>query len=171
VLGGKRFVLIRLSRTYQRGVSFDTFDNRDATDFSLTLNYKHKDFQYTRRSRTFLCGTDDKDYSEFALEWLIDELLDDGDEIVCLRVVEKDSKIASEASIEKLKYREEAQRFLEKVMQKNVQDEKAISLVIELAVGKVQDVFKRMVRPLSLGTSCRQKLTVFPRYKSTNLPS
>ena len=84
VLGGRGFVLIRLSRTYQRGVSFDTFDNRDATDFSLTLNYKHKDFQYTRRSRTFLCGTDDKDYSEFALEWLIDELLDDGDEIVCL---------------------------------------------------------------------------------------
>jgi hypothetical protein len=60
-------------------------------------------------------------------------------------VVEKDSKIASEASIEKLKYREEAQRFLEKVMQKNAHDEKAISLVIELAVGKVQDVFKRMV--------------------------
>jgi hypothetical protein len=141
-------VLIHPSRTYQRGVSFDTFDNRDATDFSLTLNYKHKDFQYTRRSRTFLCGTDDKDYSEFALEWLIDELLDDGDEIVCLRVVEKDSKIASDASIEKLKYREEAQRFLEKVIQKNTQDEKAISLVIELAVGKVQDVFKRMVQLL-----------------------
>jgi nucleotide-binding universal stress UspA family protein len=139
-----------LRRTYQRGVSFDTFDNRDATDFSLTLNYKHKDFQYTRRSRTFLCGTDDKDYSEFALEWLIDELLDDGDEIVCLRVVEKDSKIASDASIEKLKYREEAQRLLEKVIEKNMQDEKAISLVMELAVGKVQDVFKRMVKFLYL---------------------
>ena len=68
---------------------------------------------------------------------------------MCLRVVEKDSKIASDASIEKLKYREEAQRLLEKVIQKNSQDEKAISLVMELAVGKVQDVFKRMVQFLS----------------------
>jgi nucleotide-binding universal stress UspA family protein len=69
---------------------------------------------------------------------------------VCLRVVEKDSKIASDSSIEKLKYREEAQKLLEKVIQKNSQDEKAISLVMELAVGKVQDVFKRMVLFLCL---------------------
>jgi hypothetical protein len=159
-------VLILSSRTYQRGVSFDTFDNRDATDFSLTLNYKHKDFRYTRRSRTFLCGTDEKNYSEFALEWLIDELLDDGDEIVCLRVVEKDSKIASDSSIEKLRYREEAQKLLEKVIEKNSQEEKAISLVMELAVGKVQDVFKRMVNFLCLYASNSPKLIVFP---DTNL--
>jgi hypothetical protein len=152
MLCGKGLVLILSSRTYQRGVSFDTFDNRDATDFSLTLNYKHKDFRYTRRSRTFLCGTDEKSYSEFALEWLIDELLDDGDEIVCLRVVEKDSKIASDASIEKLRYREEAQKLLEKVIEKNSQEEKAINLVMELAVGKVQDVFRRMVN-FSLSTT------------------
>ena len=148
VIRGKGLVLTLLRRTYNRGVSFDTFSNRDATDFSLTLNYKHKDFHYTRRSRTFLCGTDDKTYSEFALEWLIDELLDDGDEIVCLRVVEKDSKITSDASVEKGRYYEEAQRLLDQVIAKNSQEEKAISLVMELAVGKVQDVFKRMVKSL-----------------------
>ena len=94
------------SSTYQRGVSFDTFDNRDATDFSLTLNYKHRNHRSTRRSRTFLCGTDQNDYSEFALEWLLDELVDDGDEIVCLRLVEKDSKLASDASVQQRKYRQ-----------------------------------------------------------------
>lgn len=137
------------SRTYQRGVSFDTFDNRDATDFSLTLNYKHKDYRSSRRSRTFLCGTDQKDYSEFALEWLIDELVDDGDEIVCLCVVEKDSKIASDVSIEQGRYREKAQELLDQVIEKNSHEEKAISLIMELAVGRVQDVFRRMVRPSS----------------------
>ena len=76
---------------------------------------------------------------------MIDELLDDGDEIVCLRVVEKDSKIASDSSIEKRKYCDEAQKLLDQVIAKNSQEEKAISLVMELAVGKVQDVFKRMV--------------------------
>ena len=150
-------MLILWSRTYNRGVSFDTFNNRDATDFALTLNYKHKDFQYTRRSRTFLCGTDDKAYSEFALEWLIDELLDDGDEIVCLRVVEKDSKLASDSSVEKGRYCDEAQKLLDQVIAKNSQEEKAISLVMELAVGKVQDVFKRMVRFLSESISCLPK--------------
>ncbi|PWY71126.1 adenine nucleotide alpha hydrolases-like protein [Aspergillus sclerotioniger CBS 115572] len=133
-------------KTYERGVSFDTFDNPDAPDFSLTLNYKHKGYQSTRRSRTFLCGTDQNDYSDFALEWLIDELVDDGDEIVCLRAVEKDSSIASDAAVEAGKYRKEAEKLLEQVIQKNSQNEKAISLVLELAVGKIQDIIQRMIR-------------------------
>ncbi|EDN05045.1 predicted protein [Histoplasma mississippiense (nom. inval.)] len=131
---------------YNRGVSFDTFDNRDATDFSLTLNYKHRDYHPTRRSRTFLCGTDQNDYSDFALEWLIDELVDDGDEIVCLRVVEKDSKIASDASMEERRYRQEAQKLLDQVIAKNSHDEKTISLVLEFAVGKVQEIIQRMIQ-------------------------
>lgn len=127
--------------TYERGVSFDTFDNRDATDFSLTLNYKHKGYQSTRRSRTFLCGTDENEYSDFALEWLMDELVDDGDEIVCLRAVERDSRIASDEG----KYRLEAEKLFERVIRKNSQEEKAISLVLELAVGKTEDIIQRMV--------------------------
>jgi Universal stress protein family len=135
--------------TYKRGVTFDTFDNRDATDYSFTMNYKHKDYQHSRRSRTFLCGADEKDYSEYALEWLIDELVEDGDEIVCLRVVESDSKVASGPSVRSGKYREQAKKLLDSVIKKNSQEDKAISLVMELAVGRVQDVIQRMVsRPL-----------------------
>ena len=126
---------------YERGVSFDTFDNRDAPDYSLTLNYKHKGYQSTRRSRTFLCGADQNDYSDFALEWLMDELVEDGDEIVCLRAVDKD------AEVEDGKYRQAAQKLFEQIIQKNSQDKKAISLVVELAVGKVQHIIQRMVCP------------------------
>lgn len=142
-------------RTFQNRVSFDTFDNRDVKDFSLTLNSKHKDYKYTKRSRTFLCGTDQNDYSEFALEWLIDELVDDGDEIVCLRVVEKDSKISSGAAIEEGRYRTEAQKLLEQVIAKNNDEDKAISLVLEFAVGKVQETIQRMVRSTSLAAHFR----------------
>jgi hypothetical protein len=89
------------------------------------------------------------------LEWLLDELVDDGDEIVCLRVVEKDSKLASDASIQQGRYRSEAQKLMDWVIEKNGQEgESAISLVLELAVGKVQDVIQRMV---SLAT-----LSAFP---------
>ena len=61
--------------------------------------YKHRDYSNTARSRTFLCGTDAKDYSEYALEWMIDELVDDDDEIVCLRVIDKYYSMATGKSL------------------------------------------------------------------------
>ncbi|KAL9598324.1 MAG: hypothetical protein Q9219_004552 [cf. Caloplaca sp. 3 TL-2023] len=135
---------------YERRVSFNTFDNRDATDYSFTISTKHKDYQYTQRSRTFLCGTDDNDYSYDAIEWLIEELVEDGDEIICLRVVDKDSKFASDASLRNGAYKREAEQLLEKIQNKNKdkaggEKEKAIGLAIEFAVGKVPEVFQRMI--------------------------
>jgi hypothetical protein len=129
---------------YSRGVSFDTFDNKEASTESFTLRYKHRDYSSTARSRTFLCGTDAKDYSEYALEWMIDELVDDGDEIVCLRVIEKEDKPSITT-----KYRSEAEKLLDSVVLKNSQEDKAISMIMELAVGKVQEVFQRMVGRLT----------------------
>jgi len=131
--------------TYASRVAFDTFDNRDATDFALTLKSTHMHYAYTKRSRTFLCGTDENDYSEFALEWLLDELVDDGDEVVCLRVVDKDSKINSSNSIEEGRYRTEAKRLMDHIKAKNKDDEKSISLILEFAVGKIQETIQRMV--------------------------
>jgi hypothetical protein len=130
--------------SFLKRVSFDTFDNKDASDFSLTLKSKHKDYSYSRRSRTFLCGTDQNDYSEFALEWLIEELVDDGDEIVCLRVVDKDSKISSDAGLQEGLYRMEARKLLNQIIDKNDED-KAISLILEFSVGKVHETIQRMV--------------------------
>lgn len=94
-----------------------------------------------------MCGTDTNEYSDTALEWLIDELVDDGDEVVCLRVVEKDSKEAlrwSGGQGEK-GYRKEANRFLEAIEKKNTED-RAISLVLEFSIGKVHDTIQQMIR-------------------------
>jgi len=136
---------------FQARVSFDTFDNRDATDFSLTLSRKHREYKYTKRSRTFLCGTDTNEYSDTALEWLIDELVDDDDEVVCLRVVERDSKEAKEwagggsgREGREKGYKAEAERMLGKIQEKNTED-KAINLVLEFSIGKVQETIQSMV--------------------------
>lgn len=75
-------------------------------------------------------------------------MVQDGDEVVCIRAVEKDSAMASDAGIEEGKYRQEAKRLFEQVIQKNSQDEKAISLVLELVVGKVEEIIQRMVSSL-----------------------
>jgi len=123
---------------YTKGVSFDTFTTPDAPAEAFSIQYKHNDFNYTPRTRTFIVGTDAKDYSEYALEWALDELVDDGDEIVCLRVV-------SEESQERREYRREADRLLTSVIEKNAIERKAISFKMELAVGKVTDVIQSMV--------------------------
>lgn len=124
---------------YSKGVSFDTFATPDATAEAFSLQYKHNDFQYTDRTRTFIVGTDAKDYSEYALEWTLDELVDDGDEIVCLRVV-------SEESTERREYKREAERLLASVIQKNAIERKAIMLKMELAVGRVTEVIQSMIQ-------------------------
>lgn len=123
---------------YSRGVSFDTFATPDAAAEAFSIQYKHNDFHYTPRTRTFIIGTDAKDYSEYALEWALDELVDDGDEIVCLRVVAEDS-------VERRQYKKEAERLLESVIAKNAVERKAISLKMELAVGKTTEVIQSMV--------------------------
>ena len=146
-LGGRRLSSPPPPAQFRPGVSFDTFQNPSASDFSLTLHRKHRDYEYTKRSRTFLCGTDTNEYSDTALEWLIDELVDDGDEVVCLRVVEKDSKEAAKWSGGQGErgYREEAHRFLEAIEKKNTED-RAISLVLEFSIGKVHDTIQQMIR-------------------------
>lgn len=133
-------------------MSFDTYENRDATVYSLTLNRCHKDYVYSKRSRTFLCGTDSNDYSDTALEWLIDEMIDDGDEVVCLRVVDKDSKEARDLASTSTStrdgleagYRLEAHRMLDYIQSKNTEN-RAISLILEFAIGKVEDMIQSMV--------------------------
>ena len=118
--------------------------------FSYTLTRKHKDYEYTKRSRTFLCGLDANKHSDHALEWLIDELVEDGDEVVCLRVVERDSKIAGDASVEDGRYKDEAETLIDRIQAKN-KDKKAINLILEFSVGKVQKTIDDMVSFILLG--------------------
>ncbi|KAI4698286.1 uncharacterized protein J4E84_001422 [Alternaria hordeiaustralica] len=131
---------------FQPRVSFDTFDK--PADFieesSFTLIAKHKDYEYTKRSRTFLCGFDENEYSVYALQWLINELVDDGDEIVCLRVVEKEDAIAGDRSVETGRYRVEADNTMADIQSRN-HDNKAINLILEFSIGKVNKVIDDMI--------------------------
>ena len=116
---------------------------------SLTLNVSHKGYQRKRRSRTFMVGVDGNDYSDIALQWLLDELVDDGDHIVCLKVVDRDSKIASDKHVERGEYHSAAKDLLALIQKKNDAN-RAISITLEFAVGKVSDTFGSMVRTISI---------------------
>jgi hypothetical protein len=126
---------------FQNHVAFDNLPIGEATKNntpSLTLNVRHKGYHHKRRSRTFMVGVDEHVYSDYALQWLLDELVDDGDEIVCVRVLEKEVRV-SEAV-----YVKEANKLLQSIVQRNGSS-RAISIILEYATGKLHSTFQKLV--------------------------
>lgn len=133
---------------FEDHVSFDNFSKEEPTNMntiSFTLNVKHKGYKYKRRSRTFMVGIDENAYSSYALQWMLEELVDDGDEIICLRVVDRDAKISNGGPLERKQYQDEARALMDSIQKKNDAN-RAISIVLEFAVGKVHATFQKMVR-------------------------
>ena len=141
---------------FQHHISFDNFASGEPTDkntISFTLNVKHKGYQFRRRSRTFMVGIDENDYSDIALQWMLEELVDDGDEIICLRVVDKDAKVVNDRNVERRQYQKEAKDLMQRIQDRN-DEYRAISIVLEFAVGKVHATFQKMASyPLEKGAS------------------
>ncbi|KAH7308149.1 hypothetical protein B0I35DRAFT_105538 [Stachybotrys elegans] len=125
---------------FQRHVAFDNLPIGEATKNNtpaLTLTAKHKGYKARRRSRTFMVGVDEHAYSDYALQWLLEELVDDGDEIICVRVIEKEVRIDKQ-------YQDEAQAMLEAIVEK-AGPNRAISVILEYAAGRLHTTFQRLI--------------------------
>ncbi|KAI8334382.1 hypothetical protein BC941DRAFT_104195 [Chlamydoabsidia padenii] len=134
---------------YVRGVSFDAMNNADLRHYSFTLSGKTPGYKRTRRSRTFMMATDLANYSEFALNWASDEVMDDGDELIVLRVVtvdmsDKKSIIQAQLEYESKQAREKATKVMERIMESSGPDSK-IRVIIEFVIGKVQETIQDMI--------------------------
>ena len=130
-------------RRFHAHVSFDNVKVGEATKnnpASYTLNSSHSGYQRNKRSRTFLVGVDEHSYSDYALEWLLNELVEDGDHVVCVTVIEKEVRSISEA------YKAEARAKLEAIKKKSGPN-RAIAITLEYAVGKLHTTFQTFVRP------------------------
>jgi hypothetical protein len=90
-----------------------------------------------------MIGVDEHAYSDYALVWLLNNMIDDGDEVVCVRVVE--SPLRPDKN-----YQEEARKLLEAIQAKNELN-KAISIVLEYSVGKLHDTFQQLVSASNAG--------------------
>ncbi|KAG5986598.1 hypothetical protein E4U54_005350 [Claviceps lovelessii] len=127
---------------FQYHVGFDNVPSGEATKnntLSLTLNVRHKGYHARRRSRSFMVGVDEHSYSDYAIQWLLDELVDDGDEIVCVRVIEKDIRLNDK------QYQDDAQNVMQNILAKNGAN-RAISFVLEYAVGKLHATFQKLIQ-------------------------
>lgn len=75
---------------YTKKVGFDTFDNSSATMFSYTLHVQSAGYSRTRATRVFLCAASPDESGSQALDWALDALVRDGDELIVLRGVDQE---------------------------------------------------------------------------------
>ncbi|CAO3663678.1 unnamed protein product [Rhizopus stolonifer] len=133
---------------FVRVVSFDTMTNKDLPDYSFTLRAKSPGYKYKRQSRTFMVATDLENYSESALNWTIDSMMEEGDELVVLRVVTIEMKSKKKDGLlqfEERVSREKAEGIMQKIVENSNRWNKKVSVVIEFVIGKVQDTIQRMI--------------------------
>lgn len=126
---------------FQQHVGFDNLPVGEATKnnpSSFTLQARHRGYQPSRRSRTFMIGVDEHAYSDYALVWLLSNMVDDGDEVICVRVIESPFRPGEK------NYQDEAKRLLQAIQAKNELN-KAISIILEYSVGKLHDTFQQLV--------------------------
>ncbi|SCB64451.1 unnamed protein product [Fusarium graminearum] len=129
-------------KRFQKHVAFDNVPTGEPTKnnaISFTLNVRHKGYQARRRSRCFMVGVDEHAYSDYALQWLLEELVDDGDEVVCVRVVEKELRFSNR------EYREDAEKVMRGILDRNGNN-RAINIVLEYAVGKLHTTFQVLIQ-------------------------
>lgn len=79
-----------LQPSYTPKVSFDTFENPNATMFSFTLRVKSEGYKRVRSTRVFLCAASPDECGTEALDWCLQSLVQDGDELIVFRGVEQE---------------------------------------------------------------------------------
>ena len=82
---------------YVRVTGFDTMPDSDFTwsrNFSFTQQIKSEGYTLNKNARTFMCAVDATPCSERALEWMMENLVDDGDTVVAVRILDDDEERA-----------------------------------------------------------------------------
>jgi len=141
--------------TYTPKVSFDTFENPVASMFSFTLQVKSEGYRRTRNTRVFLCASSPDESGREALEWSLESLVQDGDELIVFRGVDEDVLDKDHDII-----REEARELMRTIQEKCFESDpdRKLSLILEYIPGKVTSTIDRLIalyRPDSLVVGTR----------------
>ncbi|KAF9145492.1 hypothetical protein BG015_011881 [Linnemannia schmuckeri] len=142
----------RSKNGYVARVGFDTLGCDTPAEYAFTLQARTEGWRRTRRSRTFLVGTDLNEYSSHALQWVMENMVEDGDEIVALRVVPielRDSFAKSGIPSfqgQEVAARSEATKIMDMIREKNKAKPKQVNIVVEYVVGAVRDTIQHMIK-------------------------
>lgn len=155
----------RFSRPSFSSVSMASWGSTEEDTFnSFSMSSKHEDFKASYGSRTFLCAISSVSTSWRALKWLVEKVMEDGDELLCL-------KVEKEATKKTEYYKNKAEEVLTQVVHTIVDcSVKRINVVVELCLGSVRHIVRQAVllyQPaiVIVGTSLKQYQKVM-RYMS-----
>ncbi|KAI0697619.1 hypothetical protein C8T65DRAFT_582460 [Cerioporus squamosus] len=141
---------------YTPKVSFDTLENPQASMFSYTLHVQSDGYARTRSTRVFLCASSPDESGTQALEWCLESLVQDGDELVVFRGIDPDDFAEKDHD----QYREDARELMRVIQEKCVEydPERKLSIIVEYIAGKVTQTIDRLIalyRPDSLAVGTR----------------
>ncbi|KAI0062576.1 hypothetical protein BV25DRAFT_1825585 [Artomyces pyxidatus] len=127
---------------YTPKVSFDTFENPAASMFSFTLQVKSDGYDRTRSTRVFLCASSPDESGRQALDWAIESLVQDGDELVVFRGVDQE-ELEKDHDLVRDEARELMQRIQEKCV--DIDPDRKLSIIVEFIAGKVTTTIDRLI--------------------------
>ncbi|KAJ7252377.1 hypothetical protein B0H12DRAFT_1118027 [Mycena haematopus] len=142
---------------YTPKVSFDTFENPVASMFSFTLQVKSEGYARTRSTRVFLCAAGPDESGREALDWSLEALVQDGDELIVCRGIDEDVFEKDHNSV-----REEARQLMLQMQEKSVEydPDRKLSLILEFIPGRITNTIDRLIalyRPDSVVVGTRGK--------------
>ena len=73
---------------YRRKVGFEAFEAGPDALFAFTCQAKSEGYKRSRNTRVFAVAVSPDESGESALDWLMTEVVEDGDEVVAIRVIE-----------------------------------------------------------------------------------
>ncbi|KAF8323857.1 hypothetical protein DL93DRAFT_2031137, partial [Clavulina sp. PMI_390] len=147
---------------YTNKVSFDTFEGNTPADtamFSYTLKTTTDGYKRTRFTRNYLCACSRDPSGSEALNWAMDSLVQDGDELIIVRGFDPDElgKYWQKQTHEDL--REEARVLMKNAIARNSQHEgRNLSVIVEFMAGRITETIDRLIalyRPDSLVVGTR----------------
>lgn len=144
-------------------IKFDTFSaNLDVQTYHLTKIVQDKGYEYHNMSKTWLVPYDEEKPSEDAVEWTFEELADNNDTVVVVKV----ESLQSIMKIGISGHRKKSNELFKKVQQlKLTKTHKHIKLVTEVKIGAVDYMINKSIRdfdPIAIimGTKGIKKATI-----------
>ncbi|EIW79957.1 hypothetical protein CONPUDRAFT_58215 [Coniophora puteana RWD-64-598 SS2] len=127
---------------YTPKVSFDTFENPAASMFSYTLHVQSSGYSRNRQTRVFLCASSPDESGSQALDWALESLVQDGDELIVFRGVDPEELERDHELV-----REDARELMRQCQEKCIEydPDRKLSIIVELIAGKVTTTLDRLI--------------------------
>lgn len=125
-------------------LTFDTYSpNIDVTHYQTTMIFEDRHFKFQNTTRTFLVPFDENVPSVNAVNWTLQNMVDDNDILVVLKVVSLQSVLANGVGL----HRKHCKGLLDKICKiERSGEKKHIKIIVEIRIGSVDFALARGIK-------------------------